>query len=68
MIIPLNMNISNNLLFIFFHYTSCFICNAKIPGMVNDNEGDVLNSSYTYGYSQDEDGPIYVRSDNIFPG
>jgi hypothetical protein len=50
----------------------CFISlsvsfyNAQIPGMVHYNEGDGLNSSYTYGMNQDKNGFIYIGSDNGF--
>ncbi|HCN49700.1 MAG TPA: hypothetical protein DIT10_11510 [Chryseobacterium sp.] len=34
--------------------------------MVHYNEGDGLNSSYTYGMNQDKNGFIYIGSDNGF--
>ncbi|WP_048506783.1 sensor histidine kinase [Chryseobacterium angstadtii] len=37
---------------------------AQIPGMVNYNEEDGLNSSYTYGLVQDKNGYIWIGSDN----
>ncbi|UTX49813.1 histidine kinase [Chryseobacterium sp. MA9] len=50
----------------FFILLAVSLCNAQIPGMVHYNEGDGLNSSYTYGLNQDEDGFIYIGSDNGF--
>ncbi|KFF21705.1 hypothetical protein IW22_07135 [Chryseobacterium sp. JM1] len=37
---------------------------AQIPGMVNYNEEDGLNSSYTYHLRQDKNGLIWIGSDN----
>ncbi|MCT2564101.1 sensor histidine kinase [Chryseobacterium herbae] len=37
---------------------------AQIPGMVNYNEEDGLNNSYTYSLSQDPSGLIWIGSDN----
>lgn len=37
---------------------------AQIPGMVNYNEEDGLNSSYTYHLRQDNNGFIWIGSDN----
>lgn len=37
---------------------------AQIPGMVNYNEADGLNSSYTYHLRQDKNGFIWIGSDN----
>jgi anti-sigma regulatory factor (Ser/Thr protein kinase) len=53
-------------LFSFISLLSVSFFYAQIPGMVHYNEGDGLNSAYTYGMSQDEDGFIYVGSDNGF--
>ena len=37
---------------------------AQVPGLVNYSEEDGLNSSYTYRLSQDNNGLIWVGSDN----
>jgi hypothetical protein len=37
---------------------------TQIPGMVNYNEGDGLNSSYTYAVTQDDSGLLWIGSDN----
>ncbi|WP_139259677.1 histidine kinase [Chryseobacterium sp. OV279] len=37
---------------------------AQIPGMVNYNEEDGLNNSYTYSLSQDASGLLWIGSDN----
>ncbi|MFN1216062.1 histidine kinase [Chryseobacterium kwangjuense] len=37
---------------------------AQIPGMINYNEEDGLNSSYTYRLKQDRNGFIWIGSDN----
>lgn len=50
----------------FFILLAVSLCNAQIPGMVHYNEGDGLNSSYTYGLNQDENGFIYLGSDTGF--
>lgn len=48
-------------LFIFFFFPIFF---TQIPGSVNYSEEEGLNSSYTYRLSQDQNGLIWVGSDN----
>ncbi|MEY8760688.1 sensor histidine kinase [Chryseobacterium tongliaoense] len=43
-------------------FSSFFL--AQIPGLVNYNEEDGLNSSYTYMLTQDSKGFIWIGSDN----
>lgn len=66
MIILLNVKKTTIYCLFSFIILAVSFCNAQIPGMVHYHEGDGLNSSYTYGLSQDEDGFIYVGSDNGF--
>lgn len=44
------------------HSSSLFF--SQIPGMVNYNEEDGLNNSYTYSLSQDTSGFLWIGSDN----
>ncbi|ASW73277.1 hypothetical protein IQ37_03965 [Chryseobacterium piperi] len=48
------------LLILFFPFLSI----AQIPGLVNYSEEDGLNSSYTYTINQDDNGFIWIGSDN----
>lgn len=55
-----------NKLFLSFLHTIFFwsLFSAQIPGLINYNEEDGLNSSYTYRLSQDNKGLIWIGSDN----
>lgn len=50
-------------LFIFFFYPLCL---SQIPGMINYNQEDGLNCAVTYCMVQDDDGFIWIGSDNGF--
>lgn len=50
-----------NLFFIAFFSSLCF---GQIPGLINYNENDGLNCSYTYEIKQDSKGFIWIGSDN----
>ncbi|MEI3789572.1 MULTISPECIES: sensor histidine kinase [unclassified Chryseobacterium] len=53
---------------ILFHLFSFILSSsllfAQIPGMINYNDGDGLNNSYTYSLSQDKTGFLWIGSDN----
>lgn len=51
-------------LFIFSLFSSLYC--SQIPGLINYNEDDGLNSYYTYSISQDNKGFIWIGSDNGF--
>lgn len=51
----------NILLFILF-FSPLYIC--QIPGLINYNESDGLNSSYTYRMKQDYNGFMWIGTDN----
>lgn len=50
---------------LFFIFPAALVFfSAQIPGLVNYNEENGLNSSYTYSLSQDKTGFIWIGSDN----
>ncbi|GAA5100824.1 histidine kinase [Chryseobacterium ginsengisoli] len=51
---------------LFFFVLNLFfsLYNSQIPGLLNYNENDGLNSSYTYHLRQDNKGFIWIGSDN----
>ncbi|WP_449398355.1 hypothetical protein [Chryseobacterium wanjuense] len=52
------------LLFIIFLFPA--LCLAQIPGLINYNEDNGLNSYYTYTIHQDKKGFVWIGSDNGF--
>ncbi|WBV61091.1 histidine kinase [Chryseobacterium camelliae] len=61
---PKKEKISNKisiLLFILF-FSPLYIC--QIPGLINYNESDGLNCSYTYRMNQDYNGFMWIGTDN----
>ncbi|MCJ8154868.1 histidine kinase [Chryseobacterium sp. SSA4.19] len=51
-------------LFFIFIALSFSIYQSQIPGLINYNENDGLNSSYNYHLRQDKEGFIWIGSDN----
>ncbi len=60
------MNVKKIIFFCLFYSLSLSVSlyTAQIPGMVHYSEADGLNSSYTYHLRQDQNGFIWIGSDN----
>jgi len=54
----------NTFIIFFIYLFSLSLHYSQIPGLINFNENDGLNSSYTYRLKQDDNGFIWIGSDN----